>query len=1218
MLRIRKWLVFILFAFVFSTAQATHLVGGYLSYRFLGTSGTNSQFRVTIYAYRDCSPTDGGVPFDAEVGLCIYNDNRTFYNSYKAKKVSEKSVNPVGNTACPEVAKACLKQGIYEVNITLPSSLSGYHLKWERCCRNTQNNLIDNSGIPYQGQTYYGYIPPTAIQNSSPYFLDLPVPFICAGDTTTIRNRVLDPDGDSLSYRLVTPWQGGQANWVDVLNCPDPMSKFDTVEYVKGFGPNIPFGKSGYAFVDAFNGLTTYMAPSAGRYAVAIEVTEWRNRIAISFVRLDLQIMAINCGINNKPKIGYASGSSSWFVEAGEKICIKVNASDTKDTNDVITLRAYADILSGINGYKGSKATMTPASNSARKKVESEFCWTPDCNINTSTPFRVTFEAFDNGCPSKFVNENVFIYVKPFLPVETIKGKVNLCQNSQSEQYEIIKYNANRKYKWSAAGGTIDGVDTGKYVKVNWGNLDKGKIIVTITNLFGCSKEIILQVDLIKAPAKPILIGLDTVCLNQQSQFSTDKIETTYKWNVSGGSIISSGISGPNTSGNFLAVATVLWNKSGPGWVSIFAINSIGCSSVADTHRVFVSSPAGSGIIGPISVCPNNRGILYSLDKKYWKAKYSWSVIGANNARNINDTLFSVDWGFMGVGTIQVIVKDRFGCTDTAKLTVKKNHALAGQLPKGPNNLCELSKGILYKVNPVKGETYLWNVLGGVFVGPYFKEEAKIDWGIVGVGYVSVISSAYDSISKLPCLSAPSKLTVKLNGAPVIPPLNNLILCQTSKPLDYITLTDKSTPKTRYEWNFGGLAVNISLSSDSITWKFGLNIDTFGSFPVKIRAISGNGCIGPWVNSLITINQKPRNQSILGKNAVCFPNISGFEYSISGLSGSTFSWSVGGGSFAKLPSATDTKIIVDWTLAAAPGFVQVIEKSEKGCVGDTLRAEVFVDNSTIDLKWVSIAPPPNPDGSMWLRFQLQNAPRNIGFIDIERRPAGGLSFSKVGTAQVRDTLYIDYTIGPDISAYEYRVSTKNLCGETLYSAAHTSILLNGLKTGSFSMNISFSNYIGFMAGIARYDLYRSLPGTSDFALYKSYPSPQGDDFANGKDNYQQIFRIKAYELNGDRVSWSNDIVINYEPVVFIPNAFSPNRNGMNEVFLPFTGGIKLFHMDIFNRWGEKVFESNSSTEGWNGEMMGKPAMEGIYVYQLQYTDFRGKQYQTGGTLHLIR
>jgi gliding motility-associated-like protein len=102
------------------------------------------------------------------------------------------------------------------------------------------------------------------------------------------------------------------------------------------------------------------------------------------------------------------------------------------------------------------------------------------------------------------------------------------------------------------------------------------------------------------------------------------------------------------------------------------------------------------------------------------------------------------------------------------------------------------------------------------------------------------------------------------------------------------------------------------------------------------------------------------------------------------------------------------------------------------------------------------------------------------------------------------------------------------------------------------------------------------------------------------------------------VSWSNDIVINFEPVVFIPDAFTPNNNGRNEVFLPYTGGLKTYLMSIYDRWGEKIFETSSTTEGWDGTVGGKTAMEGVYVYRLQYSDFKNKEYSNVGTLHLIR
>lgn len=1207
--RLLQWFVIFCFFGWFPAVEATHLVGGFLTYKRLGSNGTNTQYRVNIYAYRDCSPSDGGIQFEKKVGLCVYNENKSLYTTFEASLVSEKSVDPVGNTACPEVAKACLKQGVYEVNITLPNSTTGYHLKWERCCRNTQSNLIDNTGTPFQGQTYYGFIPPTAIANSSPSFLDLPVPFICAGDTTTIRNRVLDIDGDSLSYKLVTPWQGGQASWVDVVNCSDPMTAFQNVQYVTGYSTANPFGAGGYVNVDAFNGLTTYMAPAAGRYAVAIEVTEWRNGIAISWVRLDLQILVISCSKNNRPTLTFES-PGPWYVEAGETLCKKVTGQDLKDTQDIITLKAYGDIIAGTNGYKGTKATFSPTANAARKSVTSTFCWTPDCNINTTTPFRVTFEAYDNACPSKFINQNVLIYVKPFLPIETVKGKVNLCQNTQAEQYEINKYDASRTYTWSVSGGTINGKDTGRFVKIDWGNTAIGKITVTVKNKYGCTADIILQVNLVASPARPVITGTDTVCLNQTSVFTTPKTQTSYKFTVVGGTLLSSAQVGSNME------AKVLWNKAGKGLVTVIATNNLGCNSIPDSFAVFVSSPVGSGVLGPVSVCPNNRGILYTLDKKLWKSTYTWSAIGATNSKVIADTMFSVDWGGLGSGTVQVIVTDRFGCRDTSRLTVKKNHALAGQAPQGPNNLCELSLGVGYKVNGVRGETYAWSVSGGSLSGAALGTSATINWGVAGSAWVGVIATAYDSVSKLPCLSPLMKLPVVLNGAPKLSPLNDLTYCQSSTWLSY--WTSKVAGVKKYEYDFGGLNVTPTISADSTQWSLAFDRDTFGVFPVKIRAISVTGCPGPWITANITLNRKPLTQQIAGPTAVCIPNILGHGYSINGLAGSTFQWWVSGGSFVGAVGSGTTAVVVDWSQTAQPGYVNVIETSDKGCAGDTLQKAVYVDQSSIDLRWVSIAPPPNTDGSMWVRYELLNGAQNTGVLDIERRPAGGSNFATVGSTAATDTLYIDNTIAADATAYEYRVSTVNLCGNRIYSTPHTSSLLKGVKTGPFTMNVSFSDYQGFAGGIAKYELYRALPGTSGFQLYRTYPGVSTDNFNNGQDNYQQIFRIKAYELGGNRVSWSNDIVINFEPVVFIPDAFTPNQNGLNEVFLPYTGGLKTFHLTIYNRWGEKVFESNDPALGWDGYVNGVMAMEGIYVYDFRYSDFKDKRYQNSGTLHLIR
>lgn len=99
-------------------------------------------------------------------------------------------------------------------------------------------------------------------------------------------------------------------------------------------------------------------------------------------------------------------------------------------------------------------------------------------------------------------------------------------------------------------------------------------------------------------------------------------------------------------------------------------------------------------------------------------------------------------------------------------------------------------------------------------------------------------------------------------------------------------------------------------------------------------------------------------------------------------------------------------------------------------------------------------------------------------------------------------------------------------------------------------------------------------------------------------------------------------LINESQNVYIPNAFSPNGDGNNDFFMVYTSndkGLVYFELTIFNRWGEKVFESNTISQGWDGTYKGQLQNPDVYVYQATY-GFRGEPLaQTRkGSVTLIR
>ena len=87
---------------------------------------------------------------------------------------------------------------------------------------------------------------------------------------------------------------------------------------------------------------------------------------------------------------------------------------------------------------------------------------------------------------------------------------------------------------------------------------------------------------------------------------------------------------------------------------------------------------------------------------------------------------------------------------------------------------------------------------------------------------------------------------------------------------------------------------------------------------------------------------------------------------------------------------------------------------------------------------------------------------------------------------------------------------------------------------------------------------------------------------------------------------------------YTPNAFTPNGDGNNDVFQIYGEDIKTVSLKIFNRWGEKVYETNNSLAGWDGTYKGAPQSTGVYTYEAIITYLNDTQQSKNGTITLIR
>ncbi|HMC97376.1 MAG TPA: gliding motility-associated C-terminal domain-containing protein, partial [Flavobacteriales bacterium] len=100
--------------------------------------------------------------------------------------------------------------------------------------------------------------------------------------------------------------------------------------------------------------------------------------------------------------------------------------------------------------------------------------------------------------------------------------------------------------------------------------------------------------------------------------------------------------------------------------------------------------------------------------------------------------------------------------------------------------------------------------------------------------------------------------------------------------------------------------------------------------------------------------------------------------------------------------------------------------------------------------------------------------------------------------------------------------------------------------------------------------------------------------------------VKVYDLRCDA------------PDIFVPNTFTPNGDGHNDVLFVRGHAISSLEFQVFDRWGEKVFETKDQALGWDGTFEGRPVDPAVFVYHLTAYCVDGQRYFTKGNVTVVR
>lgn len=322
-------------------ANATHLVGGEMTYRFLGQDGAgNNRYEITLYIYQDCLT---GLPDviaqdnPAYIGVFLQNGA----NVIRWDSISSSEAIPVplnfSNECVNNPPPTCLRRTKFVKTYTLPPSSIGYRVIYSRCCRNETINNIQRPGEV--GATYFCQIPPTTLasNNNSARFKYYPPQIICINNPLVYDHSAVDPDADSLSYEICDSYPGGSRDDskpepYNVL--PSPLSIYSNSKpspsygYRQGYSASKPMGGNPLIQIDPKTGLMSGTPNLMGRYVVSVCCHEWRNGVIINTIRREFQFVVTNCSkavVADIPQ--FSNEINTYIVDCKDKTVGFVNRS---------------------------------------------------------------------------------------------------------------------------------------------------------------------------------------------------------------------------------------------------------------------------------------------------------------------------------------------------------------------------------------------------------------------------------------------------------------------------------------------------------------------------------------------------------------------------------------------------------------------------------------------------------------------------------------------------------------------------------------------------------------------------------------------------------------------------------------------------------------------------------------------------------------------------
>jgi len=572
-------------------------------------------------------------------------------------------------------------------------------------------------------------------------------------------------------------------------------------------------------------------------------------------------------------------------------------------------------------------------------------------------------------------------------------------------------------------------------------------------------------------------------------------------------------------------------------------------------------------------------------------------AVGNNNATfSIQNNLFSYDIPAC-VNTFSFVIyvstnrRDELLFLDDVRLSTPQLNAIPtiDALISGETQLC-VGESSVYQITSENDVYYTWSGLppNAQFLNPNGLEASStmgIDWSNTPAGtYTVSVTPEYigcgtpitgDEFDFMVTISEPSSQNIAIaicegesytvggnaytTAGNYTINLNNTAGCDSTIILTLTVLNNSES------------TINVTLCNGDIYSLNGTNYSTSGQFMQTLQAM--NGC-----DSVITLNLTLlESYNVINPQAICVGesfNFHGSNYSTSGTYSATF----------VSENGCDSTVAIE--LSVNPTYSE--SSSILLCGDEVYEFEGVIYNTAGNFP-VYLISTFGCDSTVTLQITIEDQITNY----LEATICDG------------EVYEIDGEIYQTTGLYEIVYENALGCDSILYF----NLIVLDSPDASFSYSI-----VNITEDGVEIDFFDNSEG----ATSNSWNFGNGNLLENSSTSTQTYDNTEATNYQTTLIV-SNDYgcedtvirIISVVPElnVYVPNTFTPNGGKFNTVFLPIiTGDInpQIFNMKIFNRWGEIIFETNNVKKGWDGLHNGTPAVEGTYIWVIEFTQLSNK------------